>query len=138
MTYIPKKLRQQVIDRANERCEYCQTSLELTPVLEVDHIVPIAAGGKTEIGNLCAACDSCNNRKKTFQTGIDPETNEEFPIYNPRLQDWHEHFSWSDDGVFLVGLTPIARATIRRLKINRDAMVRVRRKWVEAGWHPPK
>jgi hypothetical protein len=37
----------------------------------------------------------------------------------------------------MIGLTPIGRATIVRLHMNRDAMIESRRRWAEAGWHPP-
>jgi 5-methylcytosine-specific restriction endonuclease McrA len=30
----------------------------------MDHIVPIARGGRSTRGNLVAACKSCNNKKK--------------------------------------------------------------------------
>ncbi|GIK67125.1 MAG: HNH endonuclease [Chloroflexota bacterium] len=138
MSRISKKMRQQVLDRANGLCEYCQTSEELVLTIEIDHIIPIEAGGKNELGNLCVACDSCNSRKLDFQTGVDPETDQEVPLFNPRLQNWSEHFQWNEDGTIMVGLTTTGRATIHRLGCNREAVVRLRRRWVSVGWHPPK
>lgn len=44
-------------------CHYCGRSFpprELT----MDHIVPIARGGKSLKGNLVPACKECNNQKK--------------------------------------------------------------------------
>ena len=32
--------------------------------LTMDHIVPLARGGKTTKGNVVPACKSCNNKKK--------------------------------------------------------------------------
>jgi 5-methylcytosine-specific restriction endonuclease McrA len=32
----------------------------------MDHIVPIARGGRSTKGNLVAACKDCNNRKKSL------------------------------------------------------------------------
>jgi hypothetical protein len=69
---------------------------------------------------------------------MDPLTKQVVPIFNPRTQIWHEHFQWSDDGTQLIGLTPIGRAAIEQLQINRELMVNARSIWVEAGWHPPK
>ncbi|MFO7494746.1 MAG: HNH endonuclease [Desulfobacterales bacterium] len=44
-------------------CHYCQTP---TPPRELtmDHIVPIARGGKTTKGNVAPCCKACNARKK--------------------------------------------------------------------------
>jgi 5-methylcytosine-specific restriction endonuclease McrA len=44
-------------------CHYCGRP---TPPAELtmDHIVPIARGGKSTRGNLVTACKECNNRKK--------------------------------------------------------------------------
>jgi len=47
------------------RCHYCGRSIpprELT----MDHIVPIARGGKTTRGNVVPCCKQCNNRKKNL------------------------------------------------------------------------
>ena len=47
------------------RCHYCGRSIpprELT----MDHIVPIARGGKTTRGNVVPCCKQCNNRKKSL------------------------------------------------------------------------
>ena len=37
----------------------------------------------------------------------------------------------------VIGLTAVGRATIVRLRMNRDVVVKSRRRWVVAGWHPP-
>jgi 5-methylcytosine-specific restriction protein A len=44
-------------------CAYCGRKVpprELT----MDHVVPIARGGRSTKGNVVAACKECNNRKK--------------------------------------------------------------------------
>lgn len=53
-------------------------------------------------------------------------------------EKWSEHFRWSDDGLRIIGLTPIGRATVAALHLDDDpdALV-VRGYWVLAGWHPP-
>ncbi len=40
MAYLSEKLRHQVIERARERCEYCQTPQVIVVEMEVDHITP--------------------------------------------------------------------------------------------------
>ena len=138
MAYISDSLRQEVTERAHGRCEYCQTQQVIVVSMEIDHIVPESASGETTLDNLCLACVGCNGFKLDFQTGIDPETEREAPLFNPRVQNWRDHFHWSDDGLQIIGLTTVGRATITRLRMNRDAMVNSRRRWVQAGWHPPK
>ena len=63
MTSIPARLRQQIFARANGLCEYCQTAQVIVITMEIDHIIPQVAGGKTDSNNLCLACVSCNNFK---------------------------------------------------------------------------
>ncbi len=44
-------------------CHYC--CREFSPgELTMDHIVPIARGGKSTKGNIVTACKECNNAKK--------------------------------------------------------------------------
>lgn len=59
-------------------------------------------------------------------------------LFNPRSQDWNKHFAWTEDGEQIIGLTAIGRATVEALNLNRPTLVKARRRWVEAGWHPPK
>lgn len=48
---------------AKGQCHYCGLA---TPAgeLTMDHIVPIARGGKTTKGNVVPACKTCNTKKK--------------------------------------------------------------------------
>jgi len=48
---------------AKGRCHWCQ---EVMPAgeLTMDHIVPIARGGKSTKGNVVPACKDCNSKKK--------------------------------------------------------------------------
>ena len=44
-------------------CHYCGRSIQ-PKELTLDHIVPIARGGKTTKGNVVPCCKECNNQKK--------------------------------------------------------------------------
>jgi 5-methylcytosine-specific restriction endonuclease McrA len=44
-------------------CHYCGRSFP-PKALTMDHIVPIARGGKSTRGNVAPCCKECNNRKK--------------------------------------------------------------------------
>ena len=46
-------------------CHYCGGSFPPAE-LTMDHIVPIARGGKSNKGNLVPSCKSCNNNKKYY------------------------------------------------------------------------
>jgi 5-methylcytosine-specific restriction endonuclease McrA len=92
MVRIPERLRQQVVERARGRCEYCQTQQVIVVSMDIDHIVPESVGGKSTLKNLCLACIACNGFKLDFQFGIDPETEQDTLLFNPRTQDWHHHF----------------------------------------------
>ncbi len=75
--------------------------------------------------------------------GFEPETQTIVPLFNPRQQQWSEHFIWTADGRKIVGITPIGRATCHRLDLNderyseEDSIRSTRGFWVQAGWHPP-
>lgn len=136
--YIRKALRELVIKRARNRCEYCQTQSYPTAMpMEVDHIIPLAMQVLTEENNLCLACTYCNDTKNDRIVGLDPEIGEYVTLFNPRNQQWKDHFEWSTNGEFILGLTQTGRATILTLNPNRLALVEARRLWIKAGWHPP-
>ncbi|WNZ48190.1 HNH endonuclease signature motif containing protein [Leptolyngbya boryana CZ1] len=136
--------RQSVRRRAKFLCEYCH-SLERTSAtpFTIDHLIPQSLGGSDEINNLAYACQRCNFYRYNFTTGIDPDTNQEVPLFNPRTQDWEKHFIWTADGLRILGVTPIGRATCKRLDLNDDDhnqgfIQNSRQSWVEVGWHPPQ
>jgi hypothetical protein len=64
--------------------------------------------------------------------------NKAVPLYNPREQRWDEHFSWSEDYLRITGLTPIGRATVEALRLNREGLVNMRRILYAVGEHPPQ
>lgn len=138
MSEVSRQLREFVRARAQGPCEYCQTSERVTGLrCQVDHITPLSHGGATAEENLCLACSACNGHKQARSTGVDPQTGETVALYNPRRQDWRQHFAWSGDCVEIIGLTPAGRATIATLEINDPLLVTARSLWVGIGVHPP-
>lgn len=137
--YVPADLRQQVRDRFLNCCAYCQTAEELTvATFEIEHIQPHSAGGETIFLNLCLACPTCNRCKADRTAAIDPETQQEALLFRPHQDDWSAHFAWSEDTTEIIGTTPTGRATALALRMNRPAMIRLRRMWIAAGEHPHK
>ncbi|MDP2819540.1 MAG: HNH endonuclease [Polaromonas sp.] len=56
------KLRFKVFSNDNFRCVYCGVTARDSE-LEVDHKLPVAAGGTDDISNLVTACAKCNSGK---------------------------------------------------------------------------
>lgn len=57
---IPASIRREVFERDGEVCAYC---CGIEGPFELDHIVPVAAGGGNEAANLTVACKPCNRSK---------------------------------------------------------------------------
>lgn len=58
---VSKELRQEIFERDGYTCVNCGSTKKES--LEIDHIMPISKGGKTEPGNLQTLCRNCNIRK---------------------------------------------------------------------------
>jgi 5-methylcytosine-specific restriction endonuclease McrA len=141
---INEATRQTVRERANYLCEYCHSPERLSANrFSIDHLTPKSLSGSDDLNNLALACRRCNERRYNFVAGIDPETKEIVPIFNPRQQNWKEHFVWTDNGVMIEGLTAVGRATCIRLDLNdtrypeNDSIRNTRRFWVQTRLHPP-
>ena len=58
-------------------------------------------------------------------SSYDPETDELVRLYNPRTDEWDEHFRVIEFQI--VGLTPIGRATAMLLQMNEPDRIQLRR-----------
>lgn len=77
VSWIPRKLRREVYDRAGGKCQHClvdfETLASMHPawrkylpkgaVFEIDHIVPRSQGGTDDIDNLQVLCATCHRAK---------------------------------------------------------------------------
>ena len=86
--------------------------------------------------NLACSCQGCNNHKGIRTQGRDPETDAIAPLFHPRQHLRREHFAWSEDYTLLIGLTPIGRATIAVLRLNREGLINLRKLLIATGQHP--
>lgn len=137
--YIPVELRRRVAEQARYRCGYCLTrEAVIGRSMEFDHLLPRSLGGPTTEDNLWLACSLCNDHKSNRFLIVDPETGLSVRVFNPRQQEWAEHFLWSEGATRIDGRTAVGRATVAALQLNRPSLVLARRLWVSAGWHPPK
>ena len=132
---LPHALRRSVVERAEDRCEYCRLSQAgQEAVFHIDHVTPIAAGGKTELGNLALACVSCSLRKGARLYVFDADSGATVPVFNPRRESWSLHFRW--ERTHVAGLTPIGRATVEALSLNRPLILAIREEEEARGRHP--
>ena len=136
---LAAKLKGAVAERACDCCEYCRSQAKFSPdSFSIEHIVPRASGGSTEMTNLALSCQGCNNRKYISVDALDPVSGRTVALYNPRRQQWTDHFTWSDDFTMMVGITPTGRATVDKLQLNREGVVNLRRVLFLADEHPPQ
>jgi 5-methylcytosine-specific restriction endonuclease McrA len=85
--------RQRIRQRANFLCEYCHSSEEAsTSLFTLDHLIPQSLGGTDAEENLALACHRCNGRRYNFTDAIDPETQILVSLFNPRKNQWPDHF----------------------------------------------
>ena len=103
----------------------------------IDHVLPRAKGGSDAFSNLALCCCVYNPLNGDKTEAPDPRTGRMVPFFNPRQRRWSAHFEWSDDGLLIVGKTPIGRATVETLKLNRPGLLIARQTWVMWGVHPP-
>jgi HNH endonuclease len=126
--------RAEVVRRARYCCEYCgyPEAASSTP-LEIDHIIPEARGGRTSLNNLALCCRSCNLHKHVKTEAADPMTGEIVPLFNPRTQQWSEHFVLDRNTGEIRGLTPVGRAAVAALALNSTHVLTTRRLLIRLG-----
>lgn len=130
-------LRDEVERRAHGRCEYCHSQARFsTQTFALEQITPRSRGGRTVSDNLALACQGCNNHKYNRTQSVDPAANQLVPLFHPRRDVWRDHFAWDESYELIIGLTPVGRATIDALQLNRQELVNLRRMLYAAGEHP--
>ncbi|MGB2610301.1 MAG: hypothetical protein WBC80_15105, partial [Isosphaeraceae bacterium] len=67
-------------------------------------------------------------------TGINPESGDIVPLFNPRLHFWADHFTLR--GALIVGVTPTGRTTAHVLAMNARHRLNVRAELIAQGLYP--
>lgn len=135
MTYISVALRQLVVDRAAGRCEYCLYPQELSLLsFQIEHIISEKHGGQTIADNLALACPYCNRFKGSDLGSLDPETGKLTPFFNPRTQQWTEHFNLNQAQI--IPTSPEGRVTVLILQFNQPDRVQERQHLIELKKYP--
>jgi hypothetical protein len=135
--YINASLRDEVMRRANNCCEYCLSQERFSVQrFSIEHIIPLSKGGSHHLDNLAYACQGCNNHKYNKTQAVDPVNDNIVLLYNPRSQVWTRHFAWNESFELIIGLTPFGRATVDALQLNRSGLVNLRQVLYRMGEHP--
>jgi hypothetical protein len=131
-SHVSAALRRDVTERANGRCEYCQYPSDASLLgFEIEHIIAEKHGGVTSPGNLALACPFCNRAKGSDLASIDPETGELTAFFNPRTQNWLDHFQL--DGPRIVPRTATGRVTVIIFQINHPDRLLERGQLIRVG-----
>jgi HNH endonuclease len=134
--YINQELRRLVIGRANCLCEYCLIPDSYKSLShQVDHIVSVKHGGSSLSDNLCYSCIFCNLQKGSDLGSINWQTGELVRFFNPRRDNWSDHFRL--DGAIIQPLTNIGEVTARIFKFNNNKRISERETLIEIGVYPP-
>lgn len=125
-----------VSQRANFICEYCHApESAFNFPFEIDHFIPLSRNGTDNLENLVLACRSCNAYKAFHNIGL-IDGNGNIQLFNPRQDNWDEHFRVNLETFEIEGLTEIANGTINRLKINNPRQINARQNWNQSGSFP--
>lgn len=136
--YIPVAVQRAILELSKDYCEYCVLPSNFsTDFFHYEHIIPLVLDGDTKLENLARSCGICNNNKRDKITHIDPLSKQIVRLYHPRQDIWADHFQWSGGDLHIVGLTPIGRATVDLLKLNRINATNLRKLLKMADLHPP-
>ncbi|MGI8670418.1 MAG: HNH endonuclease [Aridibacter sp.] len=139
MSSVSEELDSKIRTTAGNRCGYCLAPQKLLSYkLEIEHIHPKAKGGKDKENNLWLACRQCNLYKGIKTHGQDLISLERVKIFNPRQQNWSEHFVWDERDTRIIGKTPVGRVTVSILQLNNELQKTAREFWKLTGIFPPK
>ena len=132
MTAVPDAVRREARVRAGMRCEYCRLpDSEGEHPFHIEHIISRKHGGASSLENLAWSCFPCNSAKGPDIGANDPLTGKLTSLFNPREQQWHDHFELADGEI--LGKTAVGRATIVLLRVNSQKQIALRRKLHELG-----
>lgn len=79
-----RQVRAQVRERDNYRCRQCGSAGRV----EVDHVVPVAAGGEPyDLNNLQVLCRPCHHAKTRAENGMGPSVGHQ-AAWKQRMRKW--------------------------------------------------
>lgn len=133
---VSASLDREVRRRAAGACEYCRfPEVAHAYPFHIEHVISRQHRGATSLENLALACNLCNLHKGPNVAGIDGETGQLVPLFNPRRDVWTDHFF--RDGVEIKGSTAVGRVTLDLLNMNAPHRIEVRRLCIASGLMEP-
>lgn len=123
--YRHREIRDQLMQETAGKCAYCESHIEHVSFPNIEHIAPKIKfpEGVCDWDNLTLACTVCNTAKGDY-------FDDDCALINPYVDEVDEHLRFF--GPMLVPMSPDrGRATISRLKLNRDRLVAKRKEAVE-------
>jgi hypothetical protein len=92
---------------------------------QADHILSLKHGGSSDAANLAYACVFCNRHKGSDIASIDPGSGELVPLFNPRADEWRDHFQLEGD--YILSRSRTGGATMLLLQLNSPERMAERR-----------
>jgi len=126
--YIPAKVRRQVAMRANFMCEYCLMPDDPSSGYykhQIDHIISLKHRGTNGTGNLAYCCFHCNSCKGPDVGSIYDKTGLFVGFFNPRTQNWSDHFDLLN--FVIEPITATGWVTAMMLQFNTPMRIELRR-----------
>jgi hypothetical protein len=134
-SHINAELRRSIKQLAGHCCEYCLLSQLYNAIpFHVDHITAEKHGGLTVLMNLALACLYCNTFKGSDIASNDPLTGDLARLYNPRTQQWADHFILH--GARIEPLSPEGRVSVKLLRLNEASRILERQRLLLRGKYP--
>jgi hypothetical protein len=134
---ISARLRRLVAVRAENLCEYCLIHEEDTFLgCQLEHIISLKYGGQSVEATLAFACAFCNQFKGSDIATISSPSGKLCRLVHPRTDRWSNHFRL--DGLQIVGISDIGRATAELLAFNGADRLLERQALLNAGRYPSK
>lgn len=132
---FPERLREEVRNRADFRCEYCLYPERWAAIPhQVDHIISRKHGGRSTLENAAYCCVFCNRHKGSDIASIDVRTGQSVRLFTPRSDHGADHFRLR--GAVIEPLTPVAEVTARLLRFNQAERVTERAILQKLGRYP--
>ncbi len=101
---------------------------------QIDHIISIKHGGKTDANNLAYSCSFCNRHKGSDIGSVIIGNTEFIRFYNPRNDKWTDHFQL--DGGIIRPLTNIGEVTCKILIFNSAERIIERESLIDIKRYP--
>ena len=101
------------------------------PALQLLRSAPRIDNAESQVRSVCVFC---NLHKGPNLTGIDPDSGQIVPLFNPRSHTWADHFVVR--GASIVGLTPTGRTTVDVLAMNAPHLIDLRSDLLALGEYP--